>query len=92
MKVCEIKVTGRVQGVGFRYFTQAAALELKLSGWVRNQPDGSVLVRVAGESAVLARFEEKLRAGPAFARVDELRIEDLPEHSEADFHEFQIRY
>ena len=56
-------VTGRVQGVSYRYFTQQAARELELTGWVRNLPDGSVEVQVAGDDAVLERFRQQLREG-----------------------------
>lgn len=70
---------GRVQGVGFRYFALKIAEELGVTGFVRNLPDGSVeIVAEAGEP-VLAQFEEKLRNGPSFGRVehlDRLSIED----------------
>ncbi len=63
-------VTGRVQGVSYRYFTQQQARELELTGWVRNLADGSVEVQVAGDSEVLERFRLRLEAGPRFGRVD----------------------
>lgn len=63
-------VTGRVQRVAYRYFTQQAAQALELTGWVKNLPDGSVEVRVAGDAAVLERFREQLSSGPRFARVE----------------------
>ncbi len=63
-------VSGRVQGVSYRYFTQQAARELELTGWVRNLADGSVEVQVAGDSEVLERFRQRLRDGPRFARVE----------------------
>jgi acylphosphatase len=73
------RVTGRVQGVGFRYFAQAAARMEGLSGWVQNQPDGSVEVVAEGDQESVLRFEAKLRRGPAGARVDEVRVdEDVP--------------
>ena len=70
-------VTGRVQGVSYRYFTQQAARELELTGWVRNLPDGSVEVQVAGDDAVLERFRQQLREGPRFGRVDGIAEEPL---------------
>ena len=73
------RVTGRVQGVGFRYFAQAAARMEGLSGWVQNQSDGSVEVVAEGDRESVLRFEAKLRRGPAGARVDEVRVdEDVP--------------
>lgn len=62
-------VTGRVQGVGFRYFVRRQAQELGLGGWVRNLPDGSVEVEAEGEEAQIAELEARLRQGPALARV-----------------------
>ncbi len=63
-------VSGRVQGVSYRYFTQQAARELELTGWVKNLADGTVEVRVAGDSVVLGRFCQRLQEGPRFGRVD----------------------
>ncbi len=63
-------ISGRVQGVSYRYFTQQAARELELAGWVKNLPDGTVEVQVAGDSQVLARFHQRLLQGPRFGRVD----------------------
>lgn len=70
-------VTGRVQGVSFRYFTQQAARELELVGWVRNLADGSVEVQVGGDSEVLERFRQRLLEGPRFASVDAIAGDDL---------------
>ncbi|MEX2465818.1 MAG: acylphosphatase [Gemmatimonadota bacterium] len=68
--VRKYRVVGRVQGVGFRWWTQKMAGGLGLVGRVRNVPDGSVDVRVAGAPDALGRFEEVLREGPLAARVD----------------------
>lgn len=77
------RLTGRVQGVGFRWWTRNTARDLGLRGTVRNDPDGSVEVDVAGEAEPLARFEEALQDGPPHAQVRALeRIEpagDLPD-------------
>jgi len=64
------RVTGRVQGVGFRWFTEEAALREGLSGFVRNLPDGSVEAEAEGDAEALLRFERALRQGPRGARVD----------------------
>ena len=63
-------VNGRVQGVSYRYFTQQAARELELTGWVRNLADGSVEVQVAGDGEVIERLRQRLLEGPRFARVE----------------------
>ena len=69
-------VSGIVQGVGFRYFTQSTAHRLNLSGWVRNADDGSVEGEVQGDEVVCASFFDKLRKGPAFARVKQCIIDE----------------
>ena len=68
-------VSGHVQGVGFRYFVQAAASRNGLHGWVRNLPDGRVEAAAEGEADAMTRFEQALRHGPPHARVDQLQIE-----------------
>lgn len=70
--LCAYRVVGRVQGVGFRWWTRAKARELGVGGTVRNEADGSVVVHAIGPLDALARFAEALRAGPASARVDRL--------------------
>jgi acylphosphatase len=70
------RVSGRVQGVGFRYFTQAAAAREGLHGWVRNAPDGSVEIAAEGDAEALDRFEHHVRHGPPGARVEQVEVED----------------
>lgn len=72
-------VTGRVQGVGYRYFTRQAAAELGLRGGVRNLRDGSVEVEVAGDAEAIEALRERLRQGPAMARVEEIAEAPLNE-------------
>lgn len=72
------RVRGRVQGVGFRFFVERVAGDLRLRGWVRNCADGSVEVLAEGELEVLDRFEEALRRGPRMARVDQVISEPAP--------------
>jgi len=69
------KVVGRVQGVGFRWWTQRLATRLGVVGWVRNDPDGSVVVQAVASAAALERMEEALGDGPVGARVD--RVERI---------------
>jgi acylphosphatase len=68
-------ISGRVQGIGFRYFTQAAAARENVHGWVRNLPDGCVEALAEGEAGAIERFEHALRHGPPGARVEDLEIE-----------------
>jgi acylphosphatase len=68
-------VTGRVQGVGFRYFLQDAAVREGVSGFVRNRADGAVEAQVEGELEAVTRVERALAQGPPGARVDDLSVE-----------------
>jgi len=62
-------VSGRVQGVGFRYWVKEEAEALGLKGWVRNLRDGSVEIEAEGEEEALFHLEQKLWRGPTLARV-----------------------
>jgi acylphosphatase len=66
-------VSGRVQGVGFRWFVREAARQHRLAGWVRNRPDGCVELEASGDDAAFREFIEAIRQGPPGARVDEVR-------------------
>lgn len=70
----EILVTGRVQGVYYRGFTQQAAVELELSGWVRNLPDGRVHAMVEGPRTKVEELVSRLRVGPPRAVVTDLSV------------------
>lgn len=72
------RVTGRVQGVGFRWFTRDAAHRLGLAGWVANDPDGAVSGEVSGEPSRIDAFVRALRDGPPGARVSNLQVDELP--------------
>jgi len=77
MKRLHAIVSGRVQGVGFRYFVKHAASELNLSGWVRNLTDGTVELEVEGPEEELEEFRQKLWKGPGLGRVDDINEEML---------------
>ena len=62
-------ISGRVQGVGFRYFTERAARDIGVTGWARNCDDGSVEVHANGTNRQLEDFEARLRKGPPAADV-----------------------
>jgi acylphosphatase len=66
----DAKVTGRVHGVGFRYFVLREAAALELEGWVANEPDGSVRCVLEGPRDRLEGLLERLRQGPPAALVD----------------------
>lgn len=82
------RVMGRVQGVGFRWWTQRHALELGLRGTVRNRPDGSVEVQASGPSEQLDALERGLRSGPAGSRVD--GVEAIPPEGDIPAGDFII--
>lgn len=69
-------VAGRVQGVGFRYFTDAAARREGVDGWVRNMADGSVEVVIEGDLESVDRVEAAVRRGPSSARVERFDVEE----------------
>lgn len=78
-----IVITGRVQGVGFRWTAASEAERLGVGGSIRNLDDGNVEAELAGESDAVEQLIEWLRVGPAGARVDDLHIEDLPDDADA---------
>jgi len=67
-------VRGRVQGVGFRWFVEREAHMLGITGWVRNNHDGSVEVLAQGTRDQLSGLHSRLRQGPRAARVDEVEV------------------
>jgi len=69
-------VSGRVQGVGFRWFTQEAARREGAMGWVRNLPDGRVEALIEGDSEAITRVERSIRTGPRGARVENVDVDD----------------
>ena len=69
-------ISGRVQGVGFRWFTRETASREGVTGWVRNLDDGRVEALIEGEAEAVVRVERALRAGPAGARVDDVFVDE----------------
>lgn len=74
-EVLEVVARGVVQGVGFRWFAQREASLLGLTGWVANEPDGSVRCLATGPRAALETFADRLREGPPSGRVDRLDLD-----------------
>jgi acylphosphatase len=81
MSDLHVRVTGVVQGVGYRWFVRERARRLGLSGWVRNLADGSVEVAASGEQGQLDLLLGELEKGPEGAVVDQIQHETLaPQH------------
>ena len=81
-------IYGRVQGVGFRYFTWNEAQKIGVLGFVRNLWDGSVEVIACGSEAQIETFSAWLHHGPRTAKVTQVFVEDYL--SEQEFTEFQV--
>ena len=76
IKARRFLVSGRVQGVGYRFFSKEAAYREDLRGFVRNLPDGRVEAQAEGEQEALDRFHRSLWQGPPVGRVDEILVEE----------------
>jgi acylphosphatase len=72
-------ISGRVQGVGYRYFTKRLADQLEIVGWVKNLSDGRVETRAKGTPEELERYRETLEQGPVGARVEQIEEIELTE-------------
>jgi acylphosphatase len=83
-------VSGRVQGVGFRYFTVQAAERAGVVGTVRNLPDGTVEAIAEGSLATLAEFLKEVRRGPSFSRVTSIDEQEYPETNR--YKSFEVIY
>lgn len=82
----KIKVFGKVQGVFYRATTKSVADDLRLTGWVRNEADGSVSIIAQGDR--VNELVEWTKTGPQFAIVDRQEVEEVPDE---DFDSFEIR-
>lgn len=85
-----LRVVGRVQGVGFRYYIQRRAASCLLRGWVRNEDDGSVILVAEGQYPLLDELRHAAATGPPGARVDSV-LEEPVEDSE-DLPPFEVRH
>ena len=83
-------VSGRVQGVGFRWFVQQAARRRRVLGDVRNLADGRVEIRVSGATDQIAELLSEVRQGPPGARVE--GIETLVPDSDVTLEDFEVRF
>ncbi len=78
-------VSGIVQGVGFRWFVERVGNQMKLSGWVRNLPDGRVELEVEGPEFKVEAFLEEVESGPISSRVDTVSVSEKPVTGESGF-------
>jgi acylphosphatase len=90
MKGYKILLSGRVQGVGFRYFAYMNAQKYNIKGYVRNLANRDVEIVAVGKSEDLERFLQKMRVGPPAARIDNISVEELSETTIYD--SFQILF
>ena len=90
LKQLHALVSGMVQGVGYRYFVQRRANQLRLYGIVRNLPDGRVEVIAEGNEVSLNELYRNLMSGPSFSRVDDVLIEWR--EAQGKYKSFQITY
>ncbi len=79
-------ISGRVQGVGYRYFAERSAHETGVTGWARNLDDGRVEVHANGTKAQLEDFEGRLRMGPRFADVRSVEASEAAVLELSGFH------
>ena len=84
-------ISGRVQGVGYRYFAARAAAHVGVRGWTRNLPDGRVEVWAAGEESQLDELEARLRKGPPLASVRTVQVENEAGAADVKIEGFHIR-
>ncbi len=85
----EIRISGKVQGVGFRYFTQKQGKALNLTGWVRNTLDGNVIAVVQGVKHAVDTFVDHMWIGPPMSEVKSVTTQEMELHEA--FTDFEIR-
>jgi len=90
MRRVHLFISGRVQGVGFRASTRYAALELKVTGWVKNLPDKRVEAVVEGPADKVAALIEYVRKGPPRANVTDVQVAE--EKHQGEFDTFEVRF
>lgn len=85
MKTLQLKVIGRVQGVGFRYYTSKKANEFQIRGFVQNKSDGSVYIEAEGGEIDIDTFVDWVHQGPVWSRVQKVLKSELPFRGFTDF-------
>ena len=85
MRTVRLRISGRVQGVGYRLWAERTAAALALRGWVRNRLDGTVEILVTGGKADIAAMIAACRQGPAAARVGEVTVSEDADNGSTGF-------
>ena len=85
MRSVRLRITGRVQGVGYRAWMLGEARRLGLRGWVRNRADGSVETLVIGEEPAVEAIAAACHRGPRLARVEEVKVSGADDDGSLDF-------
>jgi acylphosphatase len=85
-----VVISGRVQGVAYRYFAEKYADALGITGWVRNLYDGGVEVLAEGDRANLEQFLARLKEGPRLAQVDDFDVRW--QEATGEFPDFRITF
>lgn len=91
MQSVKLQVIGKVQGVSFRMSTLEKARSLNISGWVKNEPDGSVVIYAQGSSRSMSIFIEWCHQGPTFAKVQKVLIENVNLNTTDQLINFEIK-
>lgn len=90
MQNLEIVISGRVQGVGFRYFAKQKAELYEIHGYVKNIGSRKVKVLALGESGNMEHFVQALKLGPAYAHIES--VSTSPVQHTKEYNEFKISY
>ncbi len=91
-KTCLLaQISGQMQGVGFRYYTQREAARLGIDGWVRNMPDGSVEACIVGMEPQLTTMKQWLQHGPLHASVEHIEFSSVSVPQGSVSSQFDIR-
>lgn len=86
----QIVVSGKVQGVGYRYFAQMKAVQFGITGWVKNRSDGAVEMVTTGTKENLDLFIDEIRRGNPFSTVDQIEISEISTGEK--YQSFTIKY
>lgn len=86
----QIIVSGEVQGVGYRYYTQMKAIQFGITGWVKNLQEGGVEILASGENDNLERFIDEVRRGNPFSTVDHIEVNETIKTE--TYRSFAIKY
>lgn len=85
----QLRVSGKVQGVGYRAFISRLATNFALKGFVKNMPDGTVYIEVEGDKEIIDQFVQKCKVGPGWANVEQVKAFQAPL---TGYEDFRVRY